>query len=149
MAFNETGIVAVEDPQTELLEVTISGKLTDPVPEYATDDSGKVSTSLVPIGPFSPQERIPREETDGHKELLTRDIIEVGEIDKNDYGEEINHSRLYQNLNALVDAGLIEKGRKDDRTNEYATTDAARRMLERRAKRHAEEAGLTAAEVDT
>ena len=48
------------------------------------------------------------------------------------YGEEINHSRLYQNLNALVECGLVAKAARDRRTNEYSLTEAARRALEAR-----------------
>ncbi|PSQ42534.1 PadR family transcriptional regulator [Halobacteriales archaeon SW_7_68_16] len=40
------------------------------------------------------------------------------------YGEEVNHGRLYPNLDDLVDLGLIEKSERDKRTNEYALTDA-------------------------
>ena len=60
-----------------------------------------------------------------------------------EYDEEINHSRLYQNLDALIDHGLLAKGRKDDRTNEYATTEEARELLERHARRRAEQTGLS------
>ncbi|ELZ40696.1 helix-turn-helix transcriptional regulator [Halorubrum tebenquichense] len=48
------------------------------------------------------------------------------------YGEEINHSRLYQNLDKLVDRGLVAKRARDRRTNEYSLTDAARDALDRR-----------------
>ena len=40
------------------------------------------------------------------------------------YGTEVNHGRLYPNLDDLVDQGLIEKSELDKRTNEYALTDA-------------------------
>lgn len=39
------------------------------------------------------------------------------------YGEEVNHGRLYPNLDTLVDEGLIEKSERDKRTNEYSLTD--------------------------
>jgi DNA-binding PadR family transcriptional regulator len=39
------------------------------------------------------------------------------------YGEEVNHGRLYPNLDDLVGGGLIEKSELDKRTNEYALTD--------------------------
>lgn len=39
------------------------------------------------------------------------------------YGEEVNHGRLYPNLDDLVGLGLIEKSELDKRTNEYALTD--------------------------
>lgn len=45
------------------------------------------------------------------------------------YGSEINHGRLYPNLDALVQAGLIEKGQIDDRTNSYSLTDEGRELL--------------------
>ena len=40
------------------------------------------------------------------------------------YDDEVNHGRLYPNLDDLVDAGLIEKSELDKRTNQYALTDA-------------------------
>ena len=61
---------------------------------------------------------------------------------EDEYAEEINHSRLYQNLDGLIERGLLEKGAKDDRTNEYATTETARALLERQAKRRADQLGL-------
>lgn len=48
------------------------------------------------------------------------------------YDEPVNHSRLYPNLDDLVDAGLVEKGARDRRTNEYRLTAAGRRALSRR-----------------
>lgn len=48
------------------------------------------------------------------------------------YGEEINHSRLYQNLNEVVAHGLVNKRRRDGRTNGYSLTDAARTALAKR-----------------
>jgi len=44
------------------------------------------------------------------------------------YGE-INHGRLYPNLDTLVDRGLIEVSELDKRTNEYALTDEATTLL--------------------
>lgn len=48
------------------------------------------------------------------------------------YTNEINHSRLYQNMDRLVDEGLLEKGSIDDRTNLYQLTAEGRRELEER-----------------
>ncbi len=39
------------------------------------------------------------------------------------YGEEVNHGRLYPNLDALIERDLVEKSELDKRTNEYAITD--------------------------
>lgn len=39
------------------------------------------------------------------------------------YDEEVNHGRLYPNLDSLVEDGLVEKSERDKRTNEYALTD--------------------------
>lgn len=46
------------------------------------------------------------------------------------YQDPVNHGRLYPNLDALVEAGFLEKGQLDDRTNEYRLTDAGRTFLE-------------------
>lgn len=43
--------------------------------------------------------------------------------------EEINHGRLYPNLDTLVKKGLVQKGQIDRRTNSYTLTARARREL--------------------
>ena len=39
------------------------------------------------------------------------------------YGTEVNHGRLYPNLDELVGLGLIDKSELDKRTNQYELTD--------------------------
>ncbi|WP_435099533.1 helix-turn-helix transcriptional regulator [Halarchaeum sp. P4] len=46
------------------------------------------------------------------------------------YGKEVNHGRLYPNLDSLVNKGLIEKGKIDDRTNEYRVTERGFALLD-------------------
>ena len=46
------------------------------------------------------------------------------------YGEEVNHGRLYPNLDDLVALGLVEKSELDKRTNEYALTDRGEAAVE-------------------
>ena len=53
------------------------------------------------------------------------------ELDQH-YASEINHGRLYPNLDELVEMGLIEKGTIDDRTNSYTLTERGRREIETR-----------------
>ena len=38
------------------------------------------------------------------------------------YEQEINHGRLYPNLDSLVEKGLVDKGEHDRRTNLYTIT---------------------------
>jgi DNA-binding PadR family transcriptional regulator len=38
------------------------------------------------------------------------------------YDSEVNHGRLYPNLDDLVEMGLVEKSELDKRTNQYALT---------------------------
>jgi DNA-binding PadR family transcriptional regulator len=40
------------------------------------------------------------------------------------YKSEVNHGRLYPNLDSLVDEGLVRKGQRDERTNYYRLTPA-------------------------
>lgn len=39
------------------------------------------------------------------------------------YGTEVNHGRLYPNLDDLVESGLVTKSELDKRTNQYELTD--------------------------
>lgn len=48
---------------------------------------------------------------------------------------EINHGRLYPNLDGLVDRGLIKKSELDKRTNEYTLTDAGVQLILEYAQR--------------
>ncbi|MFA9504929.1 PadR family transcriptional regulator [Natrinema sp. H-ect1] len=48
------------------------------------------------------------------------------------YSAEINHGRLYPNLDTLVNKELVEKGQLDRRTNYYAITDAGRDQIQER-----------------
>ncbi|MGB9963462.1 PadR family transcriptional regulator [Halobacterium hubeiense] len=50
------------------------------------------------------------------------------------YESDVNHGRLYPNLDALVEKGLVEKGQRDERTNEYALTPRGDRELRARRK---------------
>jgi DNA-binding PadR family transcriptional regulator len=45
---------------------------------------------------------------------------------------EINHGRLYPNLDVLVDEGLIERGDIDRRTNYYRLTESGVQALKDR-----------------
>ncbi|WP_128906113.1 PadR family transcriptional regulator [Halorubrum amylolyticum] len=40
------------------------------------------------------------------------------------YGSEVNHGRLYPNLDDLVEDDLVEKSELDKRTNQYELTEA-------------------------
>ncbi|MFB6302277.1 MAG: PadR family transcriptional regulator [Haloferacaceae archaeon] len=45
------------------------------------------------------------------------------------YGTEVNHGRLYPNLDELVEMGLVGKGELDERTNEYTLTEEGEEVL--------------------
>ena len=45
------------------------------------------------------------------------------------YGTEVNHGRLYPNLDDLVERGLVEKSELDKRTNQYELTEAGHDAL--------------------
>ncbi|TMT81601.1 PadR family transcriptional regulator [Haloterrigena sp. H1] len=48
------------------------------------------------------------------------------------YSTEINHGRLYPNLDTLVNKELVEKGQLDRRTNYYEISDAGRKQIQER-----------------
>lgn len=48
------------------------------------------------------------------------------------YGREINHGRLYPNLDSLCEKGLVKKGKHNERSNAYEVTKRGMRELESR-----------------
>ena len=48
------------------------------------------------------------------------------------YTTEINHGRLYPNLDTLVNKELVEKGELDRRTNYYSISDTGVEAIEER-----------------
>jgi len=60
-----------------------------------------------------------------------------------DYETAVNHSRLYQNLNSLVEQGLVTKTSRDGRTNEYRLSGRGERVVRADLqRRHAQAAAL-------
>ena len=56
------------------------------------------------------------------------------------YGDtEVNHGRLYPNLDRLIDKGYVTKSQIDDRTNRYELTDAGQEVLAERREWEAEQ----------
>ncbi len=58
--------------------------------------------------------------------------LEIKEEIQKSYETEINHGRLYPNLDTLVERGLVKKGEKDKRTNFYIMTKRGEREIEAR-----------------
>jgi DNA-binding PadR family transcriptional regulator len=48
------------------------------------------------------------------------------------YEKTVHYGRLYPNLDTLIDKGLVEKGKKDQRTNAYRITNRGRREIQAR-----------------
>ncbi len=76
-----------------------------------------------------------------------RDILQaIAAVDEEPYGlalkawlderyeTDIGHSRLYQNLDHLTEAGLVTREPIDKRTNAYRLTDTGRELLETQAR---------------
>ena len=59
-----------------------------------------------------------------------------------EHGEDVTTTRLYSNLNDLVDHGLLDKGEQDLRTNYYEVTNDGQRLVEDTA-RYFESIGAT------
>ena len=55
-------------------------------------------------------------------------IVEVADY----YSTEVNHGRLYPNLDTLVNKELVEKGQLDRRTNYYEVTETGERAIRER-----------------
>jgi len=51
------------------------------------------------------------------------------------YDSEVNHGRLYPNLDELIENELVDRGQIDKRTNRYTLTESGRALL----RAHSEE----------
>lgn len=58
--------------------------------------------------------------------------LEVKSALEDYYEGEINHGRLYPNLDDLVEEGHVKKSKRDERTNEYSLTGSGRQLLDDR-----------------
>lgn len=48
--------------------------------------------------------------------------------------DNVNHGRLYPNLDALVEHSLVEKGSQDQRTNYYELAEEGQELIEQRRR---------------
>lgn len=67
---------------------------------------------------------------------------------KSYFGDEINHGRLYPNLDTLVENGYLKKSELDKRTNEYALTEKGRQQVEDQAANLLHETGFSTGSID-
>lgn len=83
-----------------------------------------------------------------------RDILFItANVDENPYGlelkrqledyydEDVNHGRLYPNLDTLIDEGYLDKGEVDQRTNWYGISEKGEEAIEERINWTLEETG--------
>lgn len=59
------------------------------------------------------------------------------------YANEINHGRLYPNLDRLIEMDLVEKGEIDERTNSYTLTEEGKNLLTERREWELETTGTS------
>jgi len=64
------------------------------------------------------------------------------------YDAEVNHGRLYPNLDRLVEADLVAKHELDKRTNEYRLTPNGVDVVAERLRWMADQCGLSVADGD-
>lgn len=65
------------------------------------------------------------------------------------YSEDINHGRLYPNLDQLVEMGYINKGQYDKRTNSYTLTDDGSDVIAEQLAWELKRIGSTETDRDT
>lgn len=58
--------------------------------------------------------------------------LEIKRLLEQYYQNEVNHGRLYPNLDELTDRGLVSKGKYDDRTNKYELTKDGKELVQTR-----------------
>lgn len=69
-----------------------------------------------------------------HGGMIGLDLKAYLELERDRYNGEVNHGRLYPNLDILVEGGLVEKSEVDGRTNEYVVTESGSEAVEERVR---------------
>lgn len=69
-----------------------------------------------------------------HRETAPKGLAIKADLEAYYGDEEVNHGRLYPNLDALIEAGYLTKGQRDRRTNEYDLTVAGASALSARVE---------------
>jgi hypothetical protein len=88
------------------------------------------------------------EQAGTHDHNIPHGLAIRDEIEASDYGPtEVHHSRLYQNLDTLVEHGLVEKSEIDDRTNGFQLTQPGRQHLAQAGNRFLSAAPETSEEA--
>jgi len=64
--------------------------------------------------------------------------IAIREAYEHEFETDVNHGRLYPNLDTLVDAGFLRKTHPDRRSNAYHVTDAGERARKAYRRHHAD-----------
>ncbi|WP_158056558.1 PIN domain-containing protein [Halorussus halophilus] len=80
VAFGQSGMVAVDGPSSELIEIPVLGRISEQIPEEYADDSGNIKTDIFPVGPGHQPGNITPEESEGHEEVLARTVVELHEL---------------------------------------------------------------------
>lgn len=81
VAFNEEGKIGVRSPSAEYVDLCVIGELTQEIPEAYANDDGDVRTPIFPVGLGRIPDTTPQEETKGHRQILSQDIIELCSLD--------------------------------------------------------------------
>ncbi|MFC7134314.1 MULTISPECIES: PadR family transcriptional regulator [Salinibaculum] len=113
--------------------------------DTTTTDSTDTTTTWTDLSAFQRDTLAVLQEID--HEDATSYGLEIKRRLEDLYGEEVNHGRLYPNLDQLVQADLVEKSDLDERTNRYALTHAGKRLLEVQAEHLATLTDICQAEV--
>jgi len=106
VAFGHYGIIAVENPSSDLVDIPVVARLTEKIPEEYANSSGEIPSPIFPVGGFGPRENLEPEETEGYEQSLIRGVAELRPLEKieiqpDDVFEEI--IRLHQDR-GIVDA---------------------------------------------
>jgi DNA-binding PadR family transcriptional regulator len=79
-------------------------------------------------------QRLSREDVDSYGVAIKQHL-------EDDYDINVNHGRLYSNLDTLVSEGFVSKEELDKRTNQYLITEKGKRAMEAYLRRRISDFG--------
>jgi len=105
VVFDKYGVISTENPSSDLLDISIVGRLSEPVPEEYADDSGKIHTPVFPAGSHGFPDNIRVEESEGHEETFSEIVVELHEFEA---GSASENSVLRDVIERHHDHGIVD-----------------------------------------
>ncbi|UWG50146.1 ATPase (PilT family) [Halalkaliarchaeum sp. AArc-CO] len=115
IVFDQYSTIFIDDPSSDLIDISITGRLSEQIPEEYANDSGEIRTPVFPAGAQGFPDNIKVNESVGHEELFSEIVVELQELEEGSASEDIVLEDVIERHNdhGIVDAFGSVWGERD------------------------------------